>query len=353
MGAVTEHESPRELGFRMPAEWEPHIATWMQFPTANLTFGPAGSESLSACQEKWAEVANTVSRFEPVLMVCRPDDVDSARDLLGEGVEVFVQPVDDAWARDSGPTFLVDGRGALGAVHWRFNAWGNGDRFPHEDDARIGGVIARASGARVFGSTMVNEGGGIHVDGRGTVMVTRTVQLDPDRNPGWTQQQVEDELARTLGVTKVIWLERGLTRDYGEFGTSGHVDILATFAPDGTVLVHDQRDVTHPDHEVSRGIVDVLGRSADAQGNQLRVTRVPAPVRGFDDGGPVDWSYINHYVCNGAVIMCTFDDPNDAIAKDILAAAYPGREIVPVDARAVFERGGGIHCITQQVPAYR
>ncbi|MFM8793957.1 MAG: agmatine/peptidylarginine deiminase [Acidimicrobiales bacterium] len=350
---MTEHESPRELGHRMPAEWEPHIATWMQFPTANPTFGPAGSESLAACREKWAEVANTVSRFEPVLMVCRPEDVDSARDLLGEGVELFVQSIDDAWARDSGPTFLVDGRGGLGAVHWRFNAWGNGDRLPHADDARIGGVIAGASGARVFGSTMVNEGGGIHVDGRGTVMVTRTVQLDPDRNPGWTQQQVEAELTRTIGVSHVIWLERGLTRDYGEFGTSGHVDILATFVPDGTVLVHDQRDPSHPDHAVSRGLIDTLSRAVDAEGNPLRVTPVPAPLCGFDDGGPVDWSYINHYVCNGAVIMCTFGDPNDAVAEAILSAAYPGREIVPVDARAVFERGGGIHCITQQVPAFR
>ena len=353
MGAVTDHESPRGLGFTMPAEWEPHIATWMQFPTANFTFGPAGSGSLASCQEKWAEVANTVARFEPVLMVCHPDDVERARELLGDGVELFVQEIDDAWARDSGPTFLVDGRGGLGAVHWRFNAWGNGSYLSHANDARIGGVIARASGARVFGSTMVNEGGGIHVDGRGTVMVTRTVQLDPDRNPGWTQQQVEDELSRTIGATRVIWLERGLTRDYDEFGTSGHVDILATFAADGTVLVHDQQDPSHPDHGVSRELVEVLTHAVDARGDRLRVTTVPAPVRGFDDDGPVDWSYINHYVCNGAVIMCTFDDPNDAVAERILAAAYPGREIVAVDARAVFERGGGIHCITQQVPAYR
>ncbi|MGA1362103.1 MAG: agmatine deiminase family protein [Ilumatobacteraceae bacterium] len=350
---MTDHESPRELGYRMPAEWDPHIATWMQFPTANFTFGEEGSESLASCREKWAEVANTVSRFEPVLMVCRPEDVAIARDLLGEGVEILAEPIDDAWARDSGPTFLVDGNGGLGAVHWTFNAWGNGRFLSHGNDARIGGVIARASGARVFASPMVNEGGGIHTDGNGTVMVTRTVQLDPDRNPGWTQQQVEDELSRTLGVSKVIWLERGLTRDYGEFGTSGHVDILATFAVDGSVLVHDQRDPSHPDHAVSREIVDVLSRSVDAAGQPLRVVPVPAPLRGHDDGGPVDWSYINHYVCNGAVIMCTFDDPNDDIAAGILAAAYPGRDIVRVDARAVFERGGGIHCITQQVPAYR
>jgi agmatine deiminase len=337
----------------MPAEWEPHIATWMQFPTGNLTFGPAGSDSLLVHQAAWATVANTVSRFEPVLMVVHPDDIESARHLLGEGVEILPRVIDDAWARDSGPTFLVDGRGGLGAVHWRFNAWGNGAYLEHGNDARIGEVMARSSGARVHASQMVNEGGGIHTDGRGTVLVTETVQLDPDRNPGWTRGRVEDELRGTIGAEKVIWFARGLTRDYGDFGTSGHVDILASFTPGGAVLVHDQQDVSHPDHAVSRELFAVLEGATDAQGEPVRTVSLPAPVTGHDDGGPVDWSYVNHYVCNGAVIMCAFDDPNDAIASEVLSAAYPGREVVPVDARAIFACGGGIHCITQQVPAYR
>jgi agmatine deiminase len=353
VGGVTGAPSPRDAGFRMPAEWEPHLATWMQFPTGNMTFGPAGSESLRRFQEKWAEVANTVSRYEPVLMVCHPEDLAVARTLLGEGVETLVDPVDDGWARDSGPTFLIDGNGGLGAVHWRFNAWGKGDRHLFENDARIGGVIARASGARVFESSLTNEGGGIHVDGRGTVLVTETVQLDPDRNPGWSRSQVEDELALTLGVSKVIWLRRGLTRDYSDFGTRGHVDILATFTPTGTVLVHDQQDPNHPDHEVSREISAALSVARDASGGPLQIVHLPAPATGFDESGPVDWSYINHYVCNGAVVMCTFDDPHDEQAAALLAEAYPGRDLVAVDAREIFECGGGIHCITQQVPAQR
>ena len=188
------------------------------------------------------------------------------------------------------------------------------------------------------------------MDGRGTVIVTETVQLDPDRNPGWTKERVEQELASTIGVTNVIWLQRGLTKDYDEFGTSGHVDILATFTPTGTVLVHSQDDPTHPDHEVSSELLATLRAATDANGNALRIVEVPAPVTTHTDDGIVDWSYINHYVCNGAVIMCTFDDANDDAAAALLAEAYPGRQIVRIDARPVFECGGGIHCITQQVP---
>ena len=335
----------------MPAEWEQHVATWMALPTGNITFGPSGSESLERYQRAWAGVANTIARFEPVLMVVHPSDMDAAHELLGEGVETLVDHIDDAWVRDSGPTFLVDAVGGLGAVHWRFNAWGNGEYLSFENDARIGGVIGRASGARVFESVMTNEGGGIHVDGAGTVMVTRTVQLDEDRNPGWDRAQVESELSAMLGVSNVVWLERGLARDYEQFGTSGHVDILATFTPEGTVLVHDQRDPSHPDFEVSRELIATVGNAVDARGRALQVIPVPAPTVTHDAHGPVDWSYINHYVCNGAVIMCAFDDENDATAEAILAAAYPGREIVRVDARPMFECGGGVHCITQQVPA--
>ena len=335
----------------MPAEWAPHLATWMQFPTGNFTFGPSGSGSLVRYQKKWAEVANAISRFEPVLMVVHPDDIDSARSVLGDGVEIMSAEIDDAWARDSGPTFLRSAAGELGAVHWRFNAWGQGDHMSYDHDAAIGGVIARASGARTFESAMVNEGGGLHVDGEGTVMITRTVQLDPDRNPGWTERQVEDELGGFLSVDRVIWLDRGLTKDYDDFGTSGHVDILATFTPSGPVLVHVQEDPTHPDHEVSVELLATLRSARDANGAPLELVEVPAPRTTHDDEGLVDWSYINHYVCNGAVIMCTFDDPNDDGAERLLRESYPGREIVRVDARELFECGGGVHCITQQVPA--
>jgi agmatine deiminase len=190
----------------------------------------------------------------------------------------------------------------------------------------------------------VNEGGGIHVDGTGKLLVTDTVQLDPGRNPSLSRQAVERELHLQLGTTQAIWLTRGLTRDYEQFGTRGHIDIVACFTPDGSVLYHDQQNPEHPDYEVSAEVRETL----EAHG--LRALPVPAPDTLRDAEGFVDYSYINHYVLNGGVLLCGFDDPRDTEAAEIMRRAYPGREVVLVDARELFARGGGIHCITQQQP---
>jgi len=206
-------------------------------------------------------------------------------------------------------------------------------------------VVADHVGDEVLPSEMVNEGGGIHVDGRGTVLVTETVQRGEGRNPHWSRAEVEAELTRTIGTSRAVWIDRGLTRDYEEFGTRGHVDIVAAFAGPTTLVVHDQRDPSHPDYEVT---AEVLEAVSVLEG--IDVVRVPAPTVLRDDRGWVDWSYINHYVVNGGVVLCSFDDPNDAVAAEILGACYPEREIVKVDARPIFDRGGGIHCITQQQP---
>ena len=235
--------------------------------------------------------------------------------------------------------------GAVAAVSWVFNGWGAQDWAAWEHDARIAEVVAGVAGVPVIASPLVNEGGGIHVDGGGTVLLTETVQRGAGRNPEWSRGQVEDELARTLGTTTAVWLPRGLTRDYEPFGTRGHVDIVACFAGPDTLLVHDQRDPAHPDHEVCREVIDVLSAVSGVE-----LVAVPAPTVLTDDRGWVDYSYINHYVVNGAVLLCVFDDPSDAVAADILGQCYPGREIVPIDARPIFDRGGGIHCITQQQP---
>ncbi|MEU4428730.1 agmatine deiminase family protein, partial [Actinoplanes sp. NPDC024001] len=251
--------------------------------------------------------------------------------------------LDDAWMRDIGPTFVV-GPDGLGAVDWTFNGWGRQSWATWENDARIGRQVAAWAGATLIDSTMVNEGGGIHVDGRGTVLVTETVQLDPGRNPGWTREQVESELRRTLGVREVVWLPRGLTRDYSEFGTRGHVDIVATIASPGTVLLHVQPDPRHPDHALDAELRAVFPAG-------WRILDLMAPEQLEDEQGPVDLSYVNHLACNDGVVACTFDDPHDQAALEVLAAAYPGRRVVGVDARPLFARGGGIHCITQQQPA--
>ncbi|MCM3687605.1 agmatine deiminase family protein [Kocuria rosea] len=337
----------------MPAEWAPHERTWMAFPPPNDTFGPAGSDTLERARRAWSAVARTIARHEPVTVVADPVDAAAARAALGEGIEVVQAPLDDAWLRDSGPTFAHGADGSVAAVDWVFNGWGAQEWAAWGSDQHLGRFVAERSGAEVVPSALVNEGGGFHVDGEGTVLLTETVQLDPGRNPGATKEQVEAEIHARLGTTRAIWLPRGLTRDYDEFGTRGHVDIVAAFAGAGTVLVHRQDDPAHPDFEVSRQIRAVLEAATDAQGRRLRVVDVPAPTVLDAGDGFVDFSYINHYVANGVVVLCAFDDPNDAVAARILGQAYPGRAVEPVDARDIFAFGGGIHCITQQQPAAR
>jgi agmatine deiminase len=273
--------------------------------------------------------------------------------MLGGDVEVVEAPLDEFWMRDVGPTFVLDDArpGVLGAVDWRFNGWGDKDWAQWRLSARLGEVVAGLAGAERIGSLLVNEGGGIHVDGEGTVLVTETVQLDPRRNRYADARAVEDELARTLGASRAVWLPRGLTRDYDDLGTNGHVDIVATIPSPGRLLLHDQRDAAHPDFAVTRELRALLAERSDAAGRPFEVIDLPAPETLRDDEGFVDWSYVNHLVVNGGVIACGFGEERaDATARAILADAYPGREVVTVDARPIFARGGGIHCITQQEP---
>ncbi|GAA1635736.1 agmatine deiminase family protein [Georgenia ruanii] len=338
-------------GTFMPAEWEPHTRTWMAFPTANATFGPDGSATLAAARRAWAAVATAVVGHEPVTMVVAPGDGQAAAAVLPPGVETVELALDDAWMRDSGPTFVRDAAGAVVAVDWVFNGWGAQEWAAWGQDRHLARRVAALAGAEVAPSWLVNEGGGIHVDGEGTVLLTETVQLDPHRNPGATRAAVEAEVHARLGTTTAIWLPRGLTRDYDEFGTRGHVDIVAAFVRPGVVVVHDQQDPAHPDHAVSAQVREVLAGAVDARGRRLEILDLPAPTVPAADGGISDYSYVNHYVANGAVVVGTFADPADAGAVDVLAAAYPGRTIVTVDGRDVFAFGGGVHCITQQQPA--
>ncbi|MCU6482423.1 agmatine deiminase [Arthrobacter silviterrae] len=337
----------------MPAETAPQERIWMAFPPGGYALGDT-SEEAHAARSCWAAVANAAVEFEPVTMIVAPGDEEVAAQYLSPEVEVRTAPLDDAWMRDIGPTFVVgkadDGGTRLGAVDWVFNGWGAQDWASWGKDSLIGTAVAGLAGAERVGSKLVNEGGAIHVDGEGTVLVTETVQLDPHRNPGLSKADVEAELARTIGATHVIWLPRGLARDAERFGTRGHVDIVATIPRPGTLLVHRQNNPEHPDFAITAEIIEFLHTTRDAAGRAWNIIEVTAPETTTDAEGWVDYSYINHLVLNGGVIACSFDDPMDATAQQILADAYPGRRVVSVDARELYARGGGIHCITQQQP---
>jgi agmatine deiminase len=321
----------------------------MAWPTSGYSLGETEQDCHEA-RNTWAAVANAIVRFEPVSMLCQTEDLEIARTYLDDRVELIEAELDDAWMRDIGPTFVRDSEsGELVAANWIFNGWGAQSWASWANDAKVARFIGEHEGTLVEDSWLVNEGGGIHVNGAGTVLLTETVQLGDGRNAGSSKDAVEQEIHRILGTERAIWIKRGLTRDYDEFGTRGHIDIVACFSDETTILYHDQQNPEHPDFEVSREVRETLESAGD-----FKLVAVPAPkILRDDESDPeswVDYSYINHYICNGAVILCAFADENDEVAKGILEQVYPGREIVLVDARPLFARGGGIHCITQQQP---
>lgn len=327
---------------RMPAEWERHSRTWVAFPHGGYTLGESEAEIVAALKT-WSEVANLASDFEPVSVVVHPADISLAKQYLSKQIDIVEIEIDDAWIRDSGPTFALDNQ-SLVAIDWVFNGWGAQSWARYKKDAELATKIAEHLGVRIVSSELVNEGGGIHTNGSDTVLLTETVQLGKERNPNWTKEAVEKEIHSKLGTSRAVWIQRGLTRDYEEFGTKGHIDIVACFTPDGRVLFHDQQDASHPDYLISQQVRKVL---ADAR---FELVAIPAPTILRDKHGFVDYSYINHYVLNDAVLLCAFDDQRDKEVQAMLKEIYPGREVRLLDARELFARGGGIHCITQQQP---
>ena len=330
------------MTWRMPAEWQPHECTWMGWPAKDYEEDPSENDRAFAA---WAAVANAVVRFEPVKMLIEAQDIETAKQFLDARVELVQASFDDGWLRDTGPSFVKNESGEVAGVNWVFNGWGATSWAIWAKDQHVAEQINGFAGVKSLDSKLINEGGGIHVDGEGTVLLTETVQLGEGRNSNLTRQEVEAEIHEKLGTNRAIWIRRGLTRDYEEFGTRGHIDIVACFTPGNNILFHDQLDESHPDFSVSHEVKRTLEEAGG-----FNLISMPAPKTLKDEHGWVDYSYINHYVVNGGVILCAFDDENDAQAKSILERCYPDREVVLVDARPIFARGGGIHCITQQQP---
>ncbi len=316
-----------------------------------MAFPPTGSsiaqtpEDAEEAWQAWASVAHAVLGFQPVSMAVDPGDLATARKLLSREIELFETPLDDAWTRDTGPTFVRSAGDGLLAVDWVFNGWGAQEWASWSKDSRLAATIADRIGIATIDSPLVNEGGGMVYDGNETIFLTETVQLDPGRNPELDRESVERELWRTLSVEKFVWLPRGLTRDMQRYGTRGHADMMLACPAPGRLLAHTQTDPRHPDYEVTQTLLNLLAEGP------WEVTELPAPTVLEDEDGWVDFNYVNHVAVNGGVIACSFDDPADARAREILADAYRGREIVSVDARPIFARGGGIHCITLQQPS--
>jgi agmatine deiminase len=334
-------EDPRDDGFYMPGEWSPHSCCWMAWPCRHGFWADA-----ERTQRAYAEVANTIARFEPVKMLVPTRKLEAARALLGDHVGIFETAIDDSWARDSGPNFLVNAAGAIAGSTWRFNAWG-GKYEPYDQDARMGSRILEHAGVREYPSALTAEGGGVTVDGEGTVITTETCFLNPNRNPSWTRAEVEAELCRTLGAEKVIWIPGDPT----DPETDGHVDGIAAFVEPGRVLVEVNPDRTDPHFEIGQINRAALMHQKDARGRELQLEFIDEGIYhpGVWNGGCS--SYVNSYLANGAVIVPGYGYERDGAAVETYRRLYPEREIIQLQIHDIAIGGGGVHCITQQQPA--
>lgn len=327
----------------MPPEWAPHARCWMQWPCREPLFG----EHLQAAREAYAEVAQTIAEFEPVTMIASPEHVVEASLKCGPGVSTFSLPLDDSWCRDSGPTFVVNARGEVAGVAWKWNAWG--DKYPdHQRDAQVSRAVLEHLGMRRYAAPLVLEGGAIHVDGEGTLLTTESCLLNLNRNPDLGRAEVEELLRQYLGVRTILWLNGGVEDD----DTDGHVDNVACFVRPGLVLALNSSDPADGNYAMLTENIERLRASTDAAGRSLEVVPIEQPRRReMADGRRLALSYVNFYIANGGIVMPAFEDPQDRHAYDIVQRAFPDRRVMQVPATEIVFGGGGIHCITQQQPA--
>jgi len=327
---------------RMPAEWAEHELTLIAWPQREDAWR---GTTIEDARNTHAEVVEAISQFEPVLLVVDPSQAADARSRVpSENVEVLELPIDDSWLRDSGPIILTDGNGGRAGVDFRFNAWGEAFA-PYENDAAVSAALLAHLGIPRIESAMVLEGGSIAVDGGGLLVTTEQCLLDPSRNPELGYREIVSELEERLGVEQVVWLGEGLLEDVD---TDGHVDNIFAFCEPGKAVLQTVAEESDPNWASVRENL----RRLEAAGIEVVELELLPRIPGEDDGVVVV-PYTNFYVANGALIVPvgTVDPDMDAEALRRLGHLYPGREAIGIDGRTLALGGGGIHCITQQVPA--
>lgn len=355
--------TPKQDGFRMPGEFEPQQQVFMVWPERPDNW----RDGAKPAQEAYKNVAVAISEFEPVTMIASPAQYTNCRASLPEHIRVVEMVNDDAWARDSGPTFVINDKGDIRGVDWTFNAWGglvDGLYAPWDNDDMIARKICeleRVDSYRTDG--FVLEGGAIHVDGEGTLITTEMCLLSEGRNPHMSKAEIEEQLKQYLNLEKVIWIKDGIDPEE----TNGHVDDVACYVRPGEVACIWTEDKQHPFYEAAQAAYKTLSEATDAKGRKLKVhkicvTKKPVLLSGADtiaqvegtiprkDGELCIASYINFLIVNGGVIVPQYDDENDELALENVRAMFPERKVVGVRTREVVFGGGNIHCITQHMP---
>lgn len=358
--------TPRQDGFRMPAEWEPHVGCWMLWPERSDNW----RNGAKPAQHAFAAVAAAIAQGEPVTVCASPAQYLIARDMLDPTVRVVEMTSNDSWIRDCGPTFVVNDRNEVRGIDWKFNAWGGlagGLYFPWDQDDLVGEKVIEFERDDRYAPDFILEGGSIDVDGEGTLLTTEECLLNPNRNPQKSREQIEQYLKDYLNLEKIIWLKKGVYLDE----TSGHVDNFCRFVAPGEVVLTWTEDRSDPQYEISAEALERLQSATDARGRALIIHKIIAPrpvlitaeeAAGVDKvagtlprqpGNRLAASYVNFYIANKVVVMPLFNDPADVSAQAALEKLFPTRSIVAVPGREILLGGGNIHCITQQEPLGR
>ena len=348
----------------MPAEYEPHAGTWMLWPERRDNWRSGAQPA----QRAFAAVATAIAGFEPVSVGAIANQYEAARALLPEAVRVVEISSNDAWMRDVGPTCVVNAAGDVRGIDWPFNAWGGlngGLYFPWDQDDLVARKVLEIEACDRYRAPLILEGGSIHVDGEGTVLVTEQCLLNANRNPHLSREDIEAQLRAYLGVSTVIWLGEGVINDE----TDGHIDNLACFARPGEVCLTWTDNRRDPQWQVSHDALERLLIARDARGRRLKVHKLPQPraltlsaaeaagvqsrdgVKARQAGERLAASYANFYIANGGVVMPLLDPRSDAAAMAVLQRVFPDRQVVGVPGREILLGGGNIHCITQQIPS--
>lgn len=324
---------------RRPGEFEKHAQTWMAWPHRADLYG----DLLDDVQKGYVAVAKAISEFEPVTMVAHPAQATKARSMLGNHASVTEIAIDDCWARDSGPTFVQNADGSGAGVSWQFNAWG-GKHAPFDKDDELAERILENQGMKMRRSWLHCEGGSLCCDGEGTLIVTETSILNPNRNPGISKAFAEAELKEMLGLDKVIWLPG----DPLDMETDGHIDGMCTYVRPGVVLFECNNNPDDVHGRILRQNLAVLEKETDAKGRKLEIIMLPEAADATITSDVFCRSYINFYLPNGGLILPVYGIASDQEAIRIVSAAYPDRKVVTIDVNAIAPGGGSIHCITQE-----
>lgn len=347
--------TPRELGYRMPAEWEPHEATWLSWPHKEASW-PGAFESVPGI---FVEIARHLAASELVrINVADEDFAARVRALLKQGgvnldaVRFHLNPTDDAWVRDHGPIYVVresveehGERRERAIIDWGYNAWG-GKYPPYELDDVVPTRIAKETGEALFTPGIVMEGGSLDVNGRGTLLTTESCLLNPNRNPRLTREQIEKYLRDYLGVSHILWLGDGIKGD----DTDGHIDDLTRFVAPDAVVTAVEDDPADENYEPLRENYARLQRMKDQDGEPLRVVTLPMPGPVYFEEQRLPASYANFYITNRAVLVPTYRHANDARAMAVLQSLFPDRRVIGIDCTQLVWGLGAIHCVTQQQP---